>query len=784
MYNCSMVNVATNTVETVILDNSALMRKLTELGKTDAVLKVNGEIPMGTKEHEEASIHARLTSYVSKGFEKEGTTFVPFLATASDARKATSLWLDKSIYAEIGKWIMCGLQTKDMTIAINKYMAYMGLMASATRSFSSVYGHKIDIRRVCVVKDYTIEVSGKVDLVDGVNVTYDVERNISICAFDGAGLIMPKLVNYKCSTLRGPWIKVLAIPCNFKKFAREHEIKTIPDIYGNEIKVEDVDLILTESAFKMGSQYKSWKQYTDSFIELGHEISVCVEEHRPAKKAMPYQQLQTLVAGNKDDAINFAAFAKREVVKMTKPEEAAKLLGGNLAIAAKYYPDLIRDQYCADRIQEAYTAKRNKMIGGKVPGFGYNAFLAPDVVAMMEAIFGLEVKGKLEAGECYCSNCHIGEVDITRNPHFDHAHVIMNNIERPNEYFVGPTMYVNIKDLLTIRIRADYDGDHVWYSQNAKLIDLVKRTNEIVTGRVIDWTAPKAAKGPVTMSAVKGFVMNLTQGSQIGRYADAMTKMWAYRYDRFVCDWLTYAGNVLIDAAKHGNANVKVPDSVKDTFKRLLPGFCEYAKSNDARPIGSEYWFDKVEHSDSFADMYSDAIKANIHEMLNIEGVDEMFFNPSVLMIDAHRSMSGLTGLCRTGKLNAETRKYENTGLFQQIAFRHAIEWGNLSKVSGNITKKASWDEIRGEAALEEIKAFCEAHESTIEAAYDIITRWVFNTKMSNGYAVAMKTAYWRIFGKMAIEVIKKNRKIENTEFGIECAELGIEDDDDLFVTD
>lgn len=783
MFKCSMINVFANTVDEIILDNSALMRKLVELNATDKVVKLNGEInELDKDENAKAEARVRLANYVQNGINISGNHYVPLLVTASDSRKAHSMWIDKEIWSEVGRWLMCGLNSSDLNIAINKYMAYLGLMASATRSFESVYGHTIDIHRVCVVKDYTVTVNGKVDNVDGVNITYDVDKDISICAFDGAGLIDPHLTNYKASTIRGPWIKALAIPADFKRFCREHSISTVEDLWGNTRNIADIDLILTESCFKMASQYDNWGKYVSAFIALGHEISVCVEEHRPSRKAMPYQQGQTLIAGTEDDSIRFAGFAKREVVKLNNAKEAGKLLGGNLSKAAKLYPELVSEKYCASRIQEAYAAKRTKMMGGKVPGLGYNAFIAPDVVAMMESIFGLDVKGCLKAGECYCSNCNVGETDITRNPHFDHAHVLLNNVAKPSKYMVGPTMYVNIFDLLTIRIRCDYDGDHVWYSQNEMLIDLVKRSNEIVTGRVIDWNAPKAPKGPVTMGVIRTFVMNLTQTSQIGRYADAMTKMWANGYDRYACNWLTYAGNVLIDAAKHGSANIGVPDAVKDIFKMPLPAFCEYAKADSERPVGSEKWLGKVARTHGFMDMYSDQIRTNIPETLVIDGVEEMMFNSSVMMIEPDRKIGSLAGLCKKGKWNKETNKYDDQGVFQEIAFRHAAEWLGLSKVAGNVSKKASWDELRGEAGLAEIKAWAEERGSTIEAAYDVICRWVYNTQMSDGYATVMKTAFWRIFGNMAVETLNVNRRIENKEFDInENVELGVDDDDEIF---
>lgn len=765
MKTCKVYNVMADKMEEVVLFSSAMMRKLESMGRMDAIIKVDGEIDSRASEEDQAVAMQRLSEIVANGYEYNGHVYRPFFAGSSDIRKSTSGWLDETLLPVMGKWAMCGLRTADLNVAVNKYMSYIGLLMSATRSFRSVYGTTLNIRRVCVVPDHEVSVTGVFDYVEGNDVYEDVKRTIKINAFDGAALIMPEITGNKASTLRMPWTKPCAFPFDFRAFAKERGRKSVIDFWGKTVDLDDVDLILTESCFKMAKQYKSWSQYCDAFEELGHEIGVCVEEHAPKAKAMPYQQLQTLGSCDHDDVLTFAAKAKKSVYKYTKAEGAAKLLGGNLAKAAALYPDLLAEPFVQNRVQEAYASKRLRIMGGKVPELGYNAFLAPDLVAMMEAILGLPVVGALKVGECSCSNCRNGDVDVTRNPHLDHAHVILVNRKKASKWFMGPTMYINIFDLTTIRLRADYDGDHVWYSQDKDLLRLVYRTNMNLDNGAIDWDAPKAPKSKINRSTIAQFVKSLTQGSQIGVYADAMTKMWNLYYEgelsdqelRYACAWLTYAGNVLIDAAKHGSANVQVPNQIKAIFKELLPEYCRYAKADSTRPIDDPVWDTKCTRRDSFADQYSKAAEENIPEHLEIEGSSNFVFDPSVLMIDPHRKSGGLTGLCVMGTLNAEKMKYENEGIFQEIAFRHADEWGELQKNADNLNKRQTWEEVRGKAAFEEIKAWAEAHGSTVEAAYDVICRWVFNKKMSEGYALAIKSAFWRIFGEMAVSTLEKN---------------------------
>ena len=743
---------------------SELSRKLEQMGMPDALVKLKSLIDDKLPEEEKAVLNQNLQALVANGLHDESKTYVPFYIGSSDSRKAISAWIDSEIYAGIGKWAMCGLTTKNLHLAMNKFLAYIALLASSTRPFEQVFGRKLDPRRIAIVDDLTVTVQGKVDLVQGGDVTYDVDRNVSINAFDGCGAIMPNITRFTACTLRAPWMKCLVVPANFKKFARERGITSIKDHWGKEHAINDLDCILTASCFKMVKQYESWEQYCNAFEEFNHTICVCVEEHAPRLKWMPYQQTQTL-NGNEDDVRLFAQMAARTVLSWQKPIGAAKLIGGWAGKTAALNHNLFADARMQEQLQENYASKRQKILGGKVPDLGYNAFLAPDSIALLEHVVGLPVKGVLKTGECFCGNCAEGEVDVTRNPHFDHAHVILNNVCKPNNYFMGPTMFINIWDLTTIRLRADYDGDHVWYSQNPHLLDLVHRTDAAYGNNPIDWDAPESVKGPINRAGIAYAFNHCTAMAQIGLYADALTKMFAHGYDRWACAWLTYAGNVLIDAAKHGNADVKNPPIVDEVMHSKLPLFAKYAKADTERPLDNDaYWNKRCEETDGFVDSYSLLCNKQLPKTLTVEGSDEFVFNVSDLMIDPHREVKGLTGLCRKqapkpeGRWDNEQGKYIGEGLFQEIAFRHHNEWGELKKDEESSRKKSSWEEIRGKAAFEEIKAWVEERGKTIEDAYDIICRWVFTTSESKKeYMAVMKNAFWRIFGEMAFNTVKTN---------------------------
>lgn len=807
MKTITKINLSNNKTEEISMFNSQLTRKLDTMGfdPKDVLIKICAETPKD--EEAECFTKSLLTNLVSEGYILNGNVFRPFMAGASDARKATSTWVREDIIPELGKWAMCGLQTRNMKLAINKYMAYIGLLSSASKPFAEVFGKPLNIRRVAVIRDVDVVNKDVVDLVDGI-VKHNVEREAKICAFDGFGIINYVVTKGESITIRGPWLKAFVQAVNFASIVDFCKARGIApefkDFWGNTIKLQDVDMIITESCFKTVKLYESWNQYCDAFEALGHEVSVCVREHAPKLKGLPYQQGQTLM-GTSDDALHFVAHAKHTVYKYHNAINAAALLGGNHARAAKLYPALFNESYTARAVQEKYTTKRVDMLGGRIPELGYNAFLAPDLTAFVEYLFGLEIKGSLKAGECSCTTAEGGIVDITRNPHLDNAHCLLNNIRKMDFVGATPTMFINIWDFTTLRLRADYDGDHVWFSQDKALLDLINRTFEKLNNIPVDWDVAKAEKVQITRSAIAGFIVNLIHGSEIGLYADALTRMWNNGYDRNVCAWLTWAGNVLIDAAKHAAVKIDKPDAVKALDKLSKPLFAMYAQSDADHPANTPYWTEprtiktkygektippRCAYTDSFLDKYSKGIQENIPETLKIDGLEDLIFDSTKLMIEPHRKIGRLSGLSKKGRYDAELKATVDCGLFQEIAFRHSEEWNKLVGQTSFFQNRREWEEETAKAARAEIVAWAHAQypeftvsdEKLDDACYDIIVRNIFNTKYSEGMDTVIKQTFWRIYGDKAVEALKANLAVNHDlpDFDSdEFADLFDEDVDD-----
>jgi hypothetical protein len=119
----------------------------------------------------------------------------------------------------------------------------------------------------------------KVDITNGKKHEYrDIEEKIIdpiMNVADGQGLISPTLAQLwtedlgltytPCQfTIRSSFIKGMLTTFDFHKFAKDiAHTDTITDHYGKVWKVEDIDVLLSVSQFKMYKYYDSWDEYIE-----------------------------------------------------------------------------------------------------------------------------------------------------------------------------------------------------------------------------------------------------------------------------------------------------------------------------------------------------------------------------------------------------------------------------------------------------------------------------------------------------------------------------------------
>jgi hypothetical protein len=381
-----------------------------------------------------------------------------------------------------------------------KYNAYFGLYASASKVVSSP--------KVCVIKDFKFNDVKKVDWIEG-NYVNSIDKELEFNAFDGQGLISPRmsmnwgndlLLNYLPSQfiIRAPFIKGMLATFDFHQFAYEKKIDIIVDIWGNMHEVQDVDVILSESQFKLWSAYDSWHSFEQAMSK--NHLTWSVTRPNPKKEKTTaftnYQYIQTLKLTDKDikglcqptvDWLNGIATDK-------DPLQAILFLLGERyddiyeVISAKDIDmgkvvvlnnELLKHPYIKNRIHHMIEKKINDACMGKIAVNGNYQMMIADPYAQAEFAFGLPVVGLLKDKEHYSNywvKQGIMKVDSCRSPMTHYSeHNILNFINNKNVRFyfghLNSGIIINIWGDDCMRFAdADMDGDIIMSTNNEYFI--------------------------------------------------------------------------------------------------------------------------------------------------------------------------------------------------------------------------------------------------------------------------------------------------------------------------
>lgn len=182
-------------------------------------------------------------------------------AGAGQLRRNSSIFVNEELYDKLESIMMCGL-TKNSIGKINlaKFGAYYALYTSAT--------NEVTMPNICVIPDY--EITLKDEPVSWIFTNKDNQLDIEdriidldVNVFDGSGIVSPRMaeqwskdlnLDYIPSSfiIRGPWLKGLCSVFDIHKFAKEiAHTEKIKDLWGVEYNIDDIDVILTASQFKL-----------------------------------------------------------------------------------------------------------------------------------------------------------------------------------------------------------------------------------------------------------------------------------------------------------------------------------------------------------------------------------------------------------------------------------------------------------------------------------------------------------------------------------------------------
>ena len=347
-------------------------------------------------------------------------------AGAGQLRRNSAFFVNEELYDMLENIMMCGLtKAKIGKINLAKFSAYYSLYTSST--------NVVQTPNICVVPDYEYTLKNQdVDWIyakeDG---QIDVEERVmdfNMNAFDGSGMISPAMaeiwkenlrLDYLPSSfiIRGPWLKGLVSVFDFHRFAREvAKTDTITDIYGTVYEIDKIDVILTKSQFKLWKKYDNWDSYMYYFKKFGHCIGVTRVNKRESDYATPlnYQYIQS--NNFSLDSIKKLAEPTVEYLKKVLEcdpyytrlmlwgyheddtvDDMYSSLDSPIAKCLLYTDEILNDKTVVEKIRKLARKKLDQAKIGKILVEGAYDFIIPDLYAMAEHAFGMEVHGLLPA---------------------------------------------------------------------------------------------------------------------------------------------------------------------------------------------------------------------------------------------------------------------------------------------------------------------------------------------------------------------------------------------------
>lgn len=575
--------------------------------KSDALIVVDQlMVKTGAKEEDLDLGNAEFQSFLK---ETLGSPALPELTVAGNCykmlcssagllKKSCFYYVRKDIWEQAFNFCFAGLDPWNISSVPNKWLVYPGLLFSTAKPVD----WQIDYSRIAVLPDVSTEVTAEVkrlvltgnpslekaviskglNITDGLCFRFRDDVDVPLSCETGTQLAdWVKKTPLKAYTIRQFFVKGLCVelPRTFLEEVLRRLGKTpeeeVTDLFGVRHRLSDLDLIMFDSVFKMGSAYRAqfgpggmavWRKHCEEFSS---QFYVCVEQHKTRENYFTAQPFQTMLAAAGNTPALQALYQGRSILEDYNATKTLVRTWGNLGKACCLFPALAATGYCR---QQAYDGYKNTLWGllkARIPVGQESSYLfvATDPVAVIQGMVGAKPTGLLKANEISAPNVRKGEVLVVRHPHPNN-----NLVVAVNRHVLCPAMgldvvWVSAHDLMAIVLKMDFDGDHLQVITNETLVNLAKETNRKVGQLPVIWASPKGAKTVCSESVISSFVLSQTQSSRVGLYSDSLTRMWnSYPAWRILKNEVTFAvGEYLvnedIDSSKGGGNIQAVGDA-------------------------------------------------------------------------------------------------------------------------------------------------------------------------------------------------------------------------------
>lgn len=446
------------------------------------------------------------------GFDLNGKHYVRFMVGSGQMRRNTVSFINEELFDYMQERLMCGLNDKIKTINLAKLSAYFAL------SFSSVLW--VREPRVCVIKDFDTAIPNqKVNWInkheDG-NTVEQIYKDIKLNSADGQGLIDPNMarlwaedmhLNYvPCSfVVRTAFIKGNLVPFDFKAYAKEHGVLKIKDRYGTEYNVEDIDVLLSESQFKMAKYYSSWegylsyhktynlkwgvarynKEYDDEYVLTNYQyiqVLNLTKEDISGLVSYTTNWIKNICSGDIKYALTYNVGVKNPTLSV---DSIINSCSSTFTKAIIKNPEMLKDGFVQRKIYNSIKESIRQAKIGRIWVRGNYSFMISDPVAQCRSALGLSPEGLLPANYVYSNfwnNRGVdGEICLLRSPLTHYSEVNIQRLANTDEmkkwykYIYSGIIY-NIYDISVVKhADSDFDGDICMSTNNPYFLKGAKR---------------------------------------------------------------------------------------------------------------------------------------------------------------------------------------------------------------------------------------------------------------------------------------------------------------------
>ena len=448
-----------------------------------------------------------------KGFRVNGIKYKRLLGTSGGVKNSTIVFVSERLVDELRKRVDNGRDNSIEQIPA-KLEAYRALTCSGSIPVSMPHG--ILVVPDCETKFKENVISLNDEGVKEPVMEYVDDYEITLNCSDGFGLMTPALAKRWSEELklgyvaggmntRFAWEKGMVFCFDFHEFAeRVAGKRVVKDVWGNDVDIMGVELILTASMLKL------WKCYKD----LDHYLAFCRENHYTfgVTKVCPkelenwrglnYQFIQSyhLTDEQVDELIQPTMDELNDVIHgdyrkailflrgMNVTEENASIGKDDYVKALMIDERMFNDPFVRKSIFNMIKRRLTDAKIGVIGVHGNYSIMSGDPYALCQSIFGMKITGLLKAGQIYNQYWRdYGAKDVAcfRAPMTCHNNIrrmsVANDEEMAHWYqYMNANTIMNAWDSTCQALNgADFDGDLVMITDNNILVENIRPTRTI-----------------------------------------------------------------------------------------------------------------------------------------------------------------------------------------------------------------------------------------------------------------------------------------------------------------